>query len=111
MDLQGNAAAGAADDRLAFPERLGDGESKTFPERLLQHHGRRALQGIDRAVGVGRKHQHLHVRVVAGAIQDLAENLGPFGVVVGRPAGQRQLHFRVVGFQQTKGLDHAQAGP
>ena len=108
VDLQGDAAARPADHRLALPQRFGHGQSKTFLERLLQHDGRRALQGIDGAMGVGREHQDFQVRVVARTIQDLAEDLGPFGIVVGRSPGQHQLHFRIVGFQQPIGLDNAQ---
>ena len=46
--------------------------------------------------------------VVARPIEHLAEDLGPFRIVVGRSAGQRQLHFRVVGLQQAIRLDDAQ---
>src|SRR6266487_2788896 len=36
VDLQGDAAAGAADHRLAFPKRFRHRQAKTFLHRLLQ---------------------------------------------------------------------------
>ena len=46
-NLVANAANVAANHCPTLPHRLRDRKSKPFAERLLQHHGSAALQGID----------------------------------------------------------------
>ena len=57
---------------------------------------------------VGRQQEDLHTGVVIRAFQHFAQHLGAFRIVVRRSARQDQLHFRVIGLQEAKGLDDAQ---
>ena len=54
MDLEVDAAAGAADDGATPPESLGDRKAESLADGLLQDDNCRTLKGIDVAVGVGR---------------------------------------------------------
>ena len=56
----------------------------------------------------GGSMQNLQILVVARTIHNLAEDFRAFGIVVGRTAGQHQLQFGVVGFQQPICFDDAQ---
>jgi hypothetical protein len=80
-DLQRNAADGTGDDRLALPERLADGQPKTFLERLLQHDGRRALQRVDLDVGGRGEIEDVNIGIAVGRFVHGGENLFALGIV------------------------------
>src|SRR5712664_1004492 len=50
VDLQGDAAAGAADHRFPLPQSLRHRQPESFFDRLLQNDQSRALQSVDDSV-------------------------------------------------------------
>ena len=97
VNLHGDASAGPANHRPPLPKHSvtvspkpsrSDFCSTTVAERCKMLIVRWASGGSMRT---------FKCAVVARAVHDLAEHLGPLGIVVGLAAGQDQLHFRVVG--------------
>src|SRR5581483_436224 len=90
-DLERDAADGARDDGLRLPEGLRDRETEALAERLLDDDGRRALERVDLDVRHRRQLDDVDVRIAAGALATLDQDLGALRVVGRRAADQEQL--------------------
>ena len=109
LDLQGDAADVAADDRPPFPQTLGHGEPEALAGRLLHDHVGVTLEGVDldraHVVEVGEDED---VGVAADVLDDLLEVVPALRVVAGHGPDERELDVRVLRLDGAVDVDHAQ---
>ena len=86
--LQPYSADVAADDRLAFPHRLGDGQPEPFLSRFLYDYRRCTLQSVYRPVSICRQIQNMDSVISIGGISNLVKNDGCLGIVSRATSGQ-----------------------
>ena len=105
-DLRGNAAYGARDDRLLFPQALGHGKAKAFLQRLLHDHGGGALQRVDLQGRPRRQVEDDHIRIIARGVHHFLQHHSAFGIVGGAAPGEHELAVDVL-LHQLIGLNNA----
>src|SRR5215216_1022535 len=107
--LERDATGAPRHDRSFLPERLGDDKPEALADRLLYHHVREALKGIDLDVShPGKVGEEVDLKIVFGCLPDLAVDLPSFRVVERHRASQRQLQPGHLRLDEPVGLYHPQ---
>src|SRR6266853_5563832 len=94
-DLQRNAAHGGSHDGPLLPQRLGYGQSESFPETLLDDDRGRALQRVDLERGGCRELEYVNARIAADSVANLFEHGRSLRIVGRASSGKHELAVEI----------------
>src|SRR3990167_1183086 len=89
-DLKRDPSDRPGDHGLGFPQGLRDRKSKPFFEGFLDDNRGGPLNRVDFDMAGGRKKQDNNIRVLAGRLLGLGQNLGSLGVIIRSASDQEK---------------------